>query len=107
MRMEDGLRFICLIRQYACPTRTLGTRESGQILGASLAISNAESMAHWLALAISQKLTLDACLEQPFYHPVLEEILREALQDCLAHTELGLPTPPGLLPAVTILPKSR
>ncbi len=87
--------------------RIYADKKSGQILGASLAISNAESMAHWLALAISQKLTLDACLEQPFYHPVLEEILRDALQDCLAHTELGLPTPPGLLPAVTILPKSR
>lgn len=89
-----------LIRIYA-------DKKSGHILGGSLAIGKAEHMAHWLALAISQKLTLDECLEQPFYHPVIEETLRDALQNCLAETEFGLPTPPGLLPGATILPKAR
>ncbi|BBO85818.1 hypothetical protein DSCO28_63840 [Desulfosarcina ovata subsp. sediminis] len=64
-------------------------------------------MAHWLAMAIGQEMTLDECLFQPFYHPVIEETLRDALQDCLAQTELGLPNPPGMMPGVTMLPAAR
>lgn len=80
-----------LIRIYA-------DKQSGRLLGASLAISDAEHMAHWLAMAIDQEMTLDACLAQPFYHPVIEETLRDALQNCLEQTELRLPHPPGLIP---------
>ncbi|MGD9970968.1 MAG: dihydrolipoyl dehydrogenase [Sulfuricurvum sp.] len=89
-----------LIRIYA-------DKQSGLLLGASLAIGDGEHMAHLLAMAIGQKMTLDECLMLPFYHPVLEETLRDALQDCLAHTELGFPTPPGLMPGVTMLPMAR
>jgi dihydrolipoamide dehydrogenase len=38
-------------------------------------------MAHLLALAIQQKLTVHDLLGMPFYHPTLEEGLRTALRD--------------------------
>jgi hypothetical protein len=41
-------------------------------------------------------MPLTECLGTPFYHPVLKETLRDALQHCLAQTELKLPYPPGL-----------
>lgn len=81
-----------LIRIYA-------DKESGRLLGAALAIADAEHMAHWLALAIEQKMTLEESLAAPFYHPVLEETLRDALQDCLAQTASKSSHPLGLTPA--------
>ena len=81
-----------LIRVYA-------DKSSGRLLGASLAIGDGEHLAHWLAVAIDREMTLDACLSQPFYHPVIEETLRDALMNCLEQTGLRLPRPPGLLPA--------
>lgn len=74
-------------------------KKSGRLLGASLAIADAEHMAHWLAMAITQEMTLDACLAQPFYHPVMEESLRDALQNCLGETDLKSPYLPGMVPA--------
>ena len=41
----------------------------------------AEHLAHLLALAVQQKLTVHDLLGMPFYHPVLEEGLRTALRD--------------------------
>ena len=81
-----------LIRIYA-------DKRTGRLLGASLAIADAEHMAHWLAMAVGQAMTLDVCLAQPFYHPVIEETMRDALQDCLTKTALTQPHPPGLMPA--------
>ncbi|MCB1753971.1 MAG: dihydrolipoyl dehydrogenase [Gammaproteobacteria bacterium] len=81
-----------LIRIYA-------DKQNGRLLGAALAIQDAEHMAHWLALAIERELTLIDCLGTPFYHPVLEETLRDALQDCLTKTALRVPYPPVLTPA--------
>lgn len=81
-----------LVRVYA-------DKQSGRLLGASLVIADAEHLAHWLALAIGQEMTVDACLAQPFYHPVMEEVLRDALKNCLSETDLKLPYPPGMMPA--------
>ena len=38
-------------------------------------------MAHLLALAVGQEMTVAGLLGMPFYHPVLEEGLRTALRD--------------------------
>jgi len=54
---------------------------TGQLLGAELCAPAGEHLAHLLALAISQKMTVGALLGMPFYHPVLEEGLRTALRD--------------------------
>lgn len=60
------------IQLYACP-------ESKQLLGAELLVTEAEHLAHLLAWAIQQQLTVPQLLAMPFYHPVLEEGLRTAL----------------------------
>jgi dihydrolipoamide dehydrogenase len=38
-------------------------------------------MAHLLAWALQNKMTIAQMLEMPFYHPVIEEGLRTALRD--------------------------
>lgn len=60
-----------LLRLYAA-SRT------GRLLGAEMAVPAAEHMAHLLALAIGQELTVHDLLRMPFYHPTLEEGLRTA-----------------------------
>lgn len=78
--------------------RIYADKQSGRLLGASLAIADGEHLAHWLAMAIGQGMTLNECLAQTFYHPVIEETLRDALQDCLQQTQMRLRHPPGLIP---------
>ena len=56
-------------------------RATGQLLGAQLCAPHAEHLAHLLVLAIQQKLTVHDLLGMPFYHPTLEEGLRNALRD--------------------------
>jgi Pyruvate/2-oxoglutarate dehydrogenase complex, dihydrolipoamide dehydrogenase (E3) component, and related enzymes len=79
--------------------RVYANKSTLKLLGATLAIGDGEHMAHWLALAMEQGMTIDACLEAPFYHPVLEETLQDALMSCLANSGHKLPHPPGLTPA--------
>jgi dihydrolipoamide dehydrogenase len=54
------------------------------LLGAEWIGPDAEHIAHLLAWALQMKLTVDAILEMPFYHPVVEEGLRTALRDSVA-----------------------
>lgn len=58
---------------------------SGRLLGAELCAPAGEHMAHLLALAVEQRLTVHDLLRMPFYHPVLEEGLRTALRDAASH----------------------
>ena len=61
-----------LIRIYAdCASCTL--------LGAEMFGPRVENMAHLLAWAVQQGMTVQEALRMPFYHPVLEEGLRTAL----------------------------
>lgn len=57
---------------------------SGELLGAEVCAPAGEHMAHLLALAIDQSLTVWDLLRMPFYHPVLEEGLRTALRNLAA-----------------------
>ncbi len=61
-------------------TRIYATRVDGVLRGAEIAGPGAEHMAHLLAWAVQQGLCVDDALRMPFYHPVLEEGLRTALQ---------------------------
>lgn len=64
----------------------------GRFLGAEMAGPAMEHVAHLLAWAVQQKLTIAAMLEMPFYHPVIEEGLRTALRHAaeeLAAAELA------------------
>lgn len=54
--------------------------KKGTILGASMVAPDAEYMAHLLALAIMQQMTVTQMLAMPFYHPTVLEGLRTALQ---------------------------
>jgi len=63
-----------LIRLYA-------TKKNKQILGAELFAPGGEHLAHLIAWAIAQRLTAKELLSMPFYHPVLEEGLRTAIND--------------------------
>jgi len=62
-------------------------------------VPGAEHLAHLLAWCIQQRMTVREILRMPFYHPVLEEGVRAALEDLAAHTRDGasdcslLPTP--------------
>lgn len=62
-----------LMKIYAC-------KKTGQLLGTEIFGPRAEHLVHLLAWSIQQKFTLKALLEQPFYHPVLEEGVRTALR---------------------------
>ncbi|MEO8778878.1 MAG: dihydrolipoyl dehydrogenase [Rhodanobacter sp.] len=55
-------------------------RADGRVLGAELVAPDAEHLLHLLAWSIQQRLTVDAMLQLPFYHPTVEEGLRSALQ---------------------------
>jgi dihydrolipoamide dehydrogenase len=59
-------------------------KASRQFLGAEWIGPDAEHIAHLLAWALQMKLTVDAMLEMPFYHPVVAEGLRTALRHAAA-----------------------
>lgn len=54
-----------------------------QILGAELFCESAEHLAHLLAWSVQESKTVEQLLQQPFYHPTLEEGLRTALRDLM------------------------
>ena len=54
---------------------------SGRLLGAEMVGPAAEHLAHLLAWAHQQKMTIAQMLDMPFYHPVIEEGVRTALRD--------------------------
>ncbi|TWG87237.1 dihydrolipoamide dehydrogenase [Cupriavidus gilardii J11] len=64
-------------------------RASGRFLGAEWMGPRAENIAHLLAWAWQQNLTIEQMLAMPFYHPVVEEGVRTALRDALAKLQAG------------------
>ncbi len=66
-----------LLHVYADPT-------SRRFLGAEMIAPAAEHLAHLLAWALQNEMTIDDMLAMPFYHPVIEEGLRTALYDVRA-----------------------
>jgi dihydrolipoamide dehydrogenase len=69
--------------------RVYAARPDGKLVGAELCAPRGEHLAHLLALAISQHLTVQDLLRMPFYHPVYEEGLRTALRDASKQLELN------------------
>lgn len=66
-----------LLKVYADPA-------TGRFLGAEMLVQAAEHLAHLLAWALQNRMTVAQMLEMPFYHPVIEEGLRTALRDVKA-----------------------
>lgn len=61
--------------------RVYAEQGTGLFLGAEMVGPAAEHIAHLLAWAHQQKMTVPAMLDMPFYHPVIEEGVRTALRD--------------------------
>lgn len=61
--------------------RVYGERDTGVFKGAEMFGPAAEHIAHLLAWAAQQQMTVAQMLAMPFYHPVIEEGLRTALKD--------------------------
>lgn len=57
-----------------------GRRDDHRLVGAQMFGPRVEHLAHLVAWAIQSNLTVEQALAMPFYHPVLEEGLRTALQ---------------------------
>ena len=55
-------------------------KKTQKLLGAELFVHSAEHLAHLLCWMIQHEITLDKILEQPYYHPTLEEGLRTAFK---------------------------
>jgi dihydrolipoamide dehydrogenase len=73
-RARVGARNQGLVRLY-------GERRTCRLLGAELLAPSAEHLAHLLAWAVQQQITVPQILRMPVYHPVLEEGLRTGLRD--------------------------
>lgn len=63
----------------------------GRLIGADLCTPASEHLAHMLAWAVQQGQTATQLLEMPFYHPTMEEGLKQALRTICAATPLDLP----------------
>jgi len=84
-RSRVMLRNQGLLRVYA-------DRQTGRLLGAEMVGPDAEHLAHLLAWAHQTGLTVAQMLKLPFYHPVVEEGVRTALQHACAQLDaLGAP----------------
>lgn len=62
--------------------------KTGRFLGAEMIGPHAEHLAHLLAWAYQQEMTIPKMLEMPFYHPVIEEGLRTALREVNSKLEI-------------------
>ena len=80
--------------------RVYGEFGSGRFLGAEMIGPRAEHIGHLLSWACQAGLTVDAMLDMPFYHPVVEEGVRTALRD-LAQQLAKEPPPPQPCPDCT------
>ncbi len=67
--------------------------ETGKLIGGSMACPGGEHIAHLLAWAVQQEMTVFDLLKMPFYHPVHEEGLQAALYDLLHEVEAQAPRP--------------
>jgi dihydrolipoamide dehydrogenase len=85
----------CVIGRAAGMLRIYATRQDGRLIGAQMIGPAVEHLAHLLAWAIEQRLTVADALAMPFYHPVIEEGVRTALRD-LRHALQRKPTPSPL-----------
>lgn len=74
--------------------RVYGERGTGRFLGAEMIGPRAEHLAHLLAWSLQSNLTVSDMLERPFYHPVIEEGLRTALQKLNQNLNIQPQSPP-------------
>jgi len=61
--------------------RVYADKQTGRLLGAEMIGPSAEHIAHLLAWAHQQGMSIAQMLDMPFYHPVIEEGVRTALRN--------------------------
>ncbi len=61
--------------------RVYADRHDGCVIGGAMVGPGSEHLAHLLAWGAQQRLTVHQMLEMPFYHPVVEEVLQDALKE--------------------------
>jgi dihydrolipoamide dehydrogenase len=71
--------------------RLYADKDHGRILGGEFFGPRAEHLAHLIAWAVQQGMTVAQALDMPFYHPVVEEGIRTALRDLNANLRVGAP----------------
>jgi len=71
--------------------RVYGEYSTGRFLGAEMCGPRAEHLAHLMAWALQNEMTVPVMLQMPFYHPVVEEGLRTALRALQDKLQEGLP----------------
>lgn len=79
------------MRQNCGLLRVYAATGSGRFIGAEMIGPRNEHLAHLLAWACQNQMTIAHMLDMPFYHPVIEEGLRTALRDAKAKLLHGLP----------------
>jgi dihydrolipoamide dehydrogenase len=77
-----------VMNQHQGMVRIYADKASCSIVGAELFLLRAENMAHLLAWAVQQKMTIQQALTMPVYHPVLEEGIRTAFRDVMKKLKL-------------------
>jgi dihydrolipoamide dehydrogenase len=73
--------------------RLYADRASGRVLGCEMIAPRGEHLAHLLAWAIEQRMTVGDMLRMPFYHPVIESALKAALSQLYAKVAARNPGP--------------
>lgn len=69
--------------------RIYGDLKSRKLVGAQMFGPRVEHTANLLAWSVQQGLTVDDALKMPFYHPVVEEGIRTALEDLRDKLDAG------------------
>lgn len=77
-----------VMNQHRGLIRIYAEKAACTLVGAELFSPRAENLAHLIAWAVQQKMTIQHALEMPVYHPVLEEGVRTALRDVMSKLKL-------------------
>ncbi len=80
-----------LLRIYADKT-------DGRLLGAAMLSPRGEHLAHLLSWCIEKEMTVFDLIRMPFYHPVIEEGLQNALYALARNVDLRPEGIPELVP---------
>ncbi|VAW60517.1 Dihydrolipoamide dehydrogenase [hydrothermal vent metagenome] len=71
--------------------RIYANRNSGKLLGASMACAKGENLGHLLCWSIEMGMSVQQLLRMPFYHPTIEEAVQAALYNL--KSKLNIETP--------------
>ena len=80
-----------VMRQNRGLLRVYGEYGTDRFLGAEMVGPRVEHLAHLLAWAAQNRMTVAAMLDMPYYHPVIEEGVRTALRHLQENLIQGLP----------------